>query len=72
MAEHFQQFGGAYFATEDALWRTLKLLLLQPGELTAEYLRGRRKHYVMPLRLFLSMAVVMLLTLRVLGSIDTA
>ena len=72
MAGLFQQFGGAYFATEGALWRTLKLLLLQPGELTAEYLRGRRKHYVMPLHLVLSIAVVMLLTLRLLGSIDTA
>ena len=72
VAEFIQQFGGAYFATEGALWRTLKLLLLQPGELTAEYLRGRRKHYVMPLRLFLSVTVVMLLTLRVLGSIEYA
>ena len=53
-------------------WRTLKLLLLQPDELTAEYLRCQRKRYVMPLHLVLSMAVVMLLTLRLLGSIDTA
>ena len=33
--------------------RTLKLLLFKPGELTAEFLRGRRARYVPPLRLYL-------------------
>jgi hypothetical protein len=44
ISEFMQQFGGAYFSTEGALWRTLKLLLLKPGELTVQYLAGRRKH----------------------------
>ena len=35
LGEFLQQFGGAYFATEGALWRTLKLLLA-PGELTRQ------------------------------------
>ncbi len=72
VSEFLQQFGGAYFAAEGALWRTLKLLLLQPGELTAQYLAGRRKHYVLPLRLFLSITVLMLLTMRVVGSLESA
>ncbi len=72
VAEFLQQFGGAYFATEGALWRTLKLLLLKPGELTAQYLAGRRKHYVLPLRLLLSITVVMLLAMRVVGSLEYA
>ena len=65
-----QQFGGAYLSTEGALWRTLKLLLLKPGELTCQYLAGRRKHYVLPLRLYLTVSLVTLLLVRVLGGVQ--
>lgn len=68
LGEFVQQLGGAYFATEGALWRTLKLLLFKPGELTRQYLAGRRKHYVLPLRLYLSISVVVLLLMRLLAS----
>ncbi len=64
LGEFLQQFGGAYFSTEGALWRTLKLLLLKPGELTRQYLAGRRKHYVLPLRLYLTISLLTLLALR--------
>jgi hypothetical protein len=70
VGEFMQQFSGTYFATEGALWRTLKLLLLKPGELTVQYLAGRRKHYVLPLRLFLSVTVVMLLVMRIVSAIQ--
>ena len=70
VSEFLQQFSGTYFATEGALWRTFKLLLARPGELTAQYLNGRRKQYVLPLRLFLSMTLVMLLTMRLIGAIQ--
>jgi hypothetical protein len=72
VGEFMQQFGGAYFATEGALWRTLKLLLFKPGELTRLYLAGRRKHYVLPLRLYLSISLVALLLMRVSGTINFA
>lgn len=61
--EFVQQLGGAYFSTEGALWRTLALLLT-PGELTRRYLAGRRKHYVLPLRLFITISLITLLVLR--------
>ena len=64
LMEFVQQFGGAYFSTEGALWRTLKLLVLKPGELTRQYLAGRRKHYVLPLRLFLTISVMVLLAMK--------
>jgi hypothetical protein len=67
LGEFAQQFGGAYFSTEGALWRTLRLLLLRPGELTRQYLAGRRKHYVLPLRLYLTISLVTLLLLRTVG-----
>jgi uncharacterized protein DUF3667 len=38
--------------------RTLKLLLFKPGELTAEFLRGRRARYIPPLRLYLVCSVL--------------
>ena len=68
MGEFAQQFGGAYLAAEGALWRSLKLLLLKPGALTAQYLAGRRKHYVLPLRLYLTISLLVLLLVRVVGS----
>jgi len=70
LGEFLQQFGGAYFSTEGALWRTLKLLLTQPGELTRQYLAGRRKHYVLPLRLYLSVSLVFLLLARFVGGVE--
>ncbi len=38
--------------------RTLKLLLFKPGELTAEFLRGRRVRYIPPLRLYLVCSLI--------------
>lgn len=67
--EFVQQFGGAYLSTEGALWRTLKLLLLKPGELTKQYLAGRRKHYVLPLRLYLTISVIVLLLMRAMTAV---
>ena len=70
LGEFMQQFGGAYLATEGALWRTLKLLLFRPGELTRQYLAGRRKHYVLPLRLYLTISLLVLLLVRVVASVN--
>jgi hypothetical protein len=70
LREFAQQFGGAYFSTEGALWRTLKLLLTKPGELTKQYLAGRRKHYVLPLRLYLTISVIVLLVMRSLAALE--
>lgn len=70
IGEFLQQFGGAYFATEGALWRTLKLLLFKPGELTRQYLAGRRKHYVLPLRLYLTISLAVLLLLRAVATVS--
>lgn len=68
--EFLQQFGGAYVSTEGALWRTLGLLLARPGELTRRYLAGQRKHYVLPLRLYLTLSVLVLLLMRALADLS--
>ncbi len=36
------------------VWRTLRLLVLRPGELTCEYLRGKRASYTPPFRLYVA------------------
>jgi len=64
LGEFGQQLGGAYISMEGALWRTLWRLLLLPGQLTLEYLKGRRRRYVLPLRLYLTISVLALLALR--------
>lgn len=68
LLEFLQQLGGAYISTEGALWRTLWRLLLLPGQLTLEYLAGRRRRYVLPLRLYLTISVLALLALRMVTS----
>ena len=67
LMEFIQQFGGAYLSTEGALWRTLKLLLTRPGALTTDYLRGKRRSHVLPLRLYLTFSVLTLALLKLLG-----
>jgi hypothetical protein len=40
-------------------WRTLPLLVVQPGRLTRNYIEGKRTRYVSPLALFLFMVFLM-------------
>lgn len=70
VGEYLQQFGGSYVAMEGALWRTLLLLLFRPGRLTQEYFAGRKRRYVLPLRLYLTISVVALLALQWSGAMQ--
>jgi hypothetical protein len=62
--EFAHEFVLHYFAAEGRLWRTLAALVLHPGRLTIEYLKGRKRKYVLPLRLYLTVSVVFFLLLR--------
>jgi Protein of unknown function (DUF3667) len=66
--EFLHEFVGHYVALEGALWRTLGLLLLKPGRLTTEYFAGRRRRYVLPLRIYLSASFLFFLVVKVLGA----
>ncbi len=55
---------GRLVAIDSRLWRTLCMLLFRPGTLTVEYLRGRRKRYVRPARLFFVAALLMFALVR--------
>ena len=52
--EFAREAAGRYVALDGTLWRTLGALLFRPGMLTREYLAGRRRRYVRPLRLYLA------------------
>lgn len=45
------------FEIDGRTFRTIRALFLQPGELTAEFLAGRRRVYTPPLRLYLVISV---------------
>ena len=49
---------GDVFSLDTRLLRTLRPLLLQPGELTRDYLAGRRVRQVPPLKIYLIAALV--------------
>jgi hypothetical protein len=58
LGEFVHEFVGHYVAVEGRLWGSLWRLLCLPGALTAEYLAGRRRRYVEPLRLYLSLSII--------------
>ena len=73
LGEFLHEFVGHYVALEGQMWRTLRLLLTRPGRLTREYLDGRRRRYVLPLRLYLTASFVFFLVLKlVVGSVAPA
>lgn len=65
--EFIHEFIGHYVALEGRLWRTIYFLLRKPGFLTAEYLAGRRKRYVEPLRVYLTFSILFFALLKVIG-----
>jgi hypothetical protein len=68
LREFLHEFVGHYVALEGELWRTLALLLRRPGRLTREYLDGRRRRYVLPLRLYLTASFLFFLVLKLTAS----
>ncbi|MCK9688185.1 DUF3667 domain-containing protein [Scleromatobacter humisilvae] len=64
LGEFLHEFVGHYVALEGELWRTLWVLLRRPGRLTREYLDGRRRRYVLPLRLYLTASFLFFLVLK--------
>lgn len=54
-------------ALEGKLWRTLALLVKRPGELTRQYLHGRRVPYLEPLRLYLTLSLIFFALAKTVG-----
>jgi hypothetical protein len=65
--EFMHEFIGHYVALEGKLWQSLWLLLLKPGRLTLEYIRGRRVRYVQPLRVYLTFSLIFFAAIKLSG-----
>jgi hypothetical protein len=58
LTEFVHEFITHYVALEGKLWGTFTRLLFRPGALTNEYLAGRRRRYVEPLRVYLTLSIL--------------
>jgi hypothetical protein len=70
--EFIHHFIGHYVAAEGKLWATLRMLLLRPGQLTLEFIGGRRGQYIDPLRLLLTISLVVFLLMKLALAPDQA
>ncbi|MEX1994130.1 MAG: DUF4286 family protein [Steroidobacteraceae bacterium] len=43
---------------DSRVWRTLRLLVLRPGELTREFIAGRHQRYLPPFRLYFAISIL--------------
>jgi hypothetical protein len=43
---------------DSRVWRTLKLLIVKPGELTREFIAGRHQRYLPPFRLYFAISIL--------------
>lgn len=59
----FQQFIAVVFNVDNKLWRSLRLLFLQPGQMTVDFAQGRRMQVMRPFQLFVLVNLVFFLTL---------
>jgi hypothetical protein len=57
--EMVRELAGDFLHLDSKVTRNLRPLLFYPGKLTKEYLAGRRARYFHPVRLFLSVTVIM-------------
>lgn len=62
--EFLHHFVGHYIAAEGKLWRTLGWLIAKPGQLTVEFIRGRRGQFIDPLRLLLTVSLLAFLVMK--------
>ncbi len=58
LGEFFHEAAGEFLHWDGKLAATFRMLFTSPGELTREYLAGRRARYLSPLRLYLTCSVV--------------
>lgn len=65
--EFLHEFIGHYVALEGKLWKTMKLLLLKPGQLSLEYMQGRRVRYIQPLRVYLTFSLIFFALIKFMG-----
>jgi hypothetical protein len=56
-AHFLHEFAEGMFHVDSTLWRTLRTLVLRPGQLTEQYLGGKRRSYTPPFRTYLVISI---------------
>jgi hypothetical protein len=51
-------FIGDYFHYDNKFWQTIKTLVLKPGQITLEYIQGKRVKYLNPIQLYIFVTTV--------------
>ena len=69
--EFVDHFLGNYVAVRSTLAQTLWALVSKPGQLTVDYLAGRKRRYVLPLKLYLTVSIVSLLLISLFAGLGT-
>jgi len=62
-------FIGDYFHYDNKFWTTFKALITKPGQVTLDYIEGRRARYLNPIQLYIF--VVTVIVLLTIGQADT-
>ena len=65
LGEFLHEFFSHYIAIDGPLFSSLWTLLAKPGLLTREYLAGRKRRYLLPLRLYLTISLCVVLGLSI-------
>jgi Protein of unknown function (DUF3667) len=61
VSEFVNHFFGNYVAVSSTLAQSLWVLVSKPGQLTVDYLAGRKRRYVLPFKLYVTVSIVALL-----------
>lgn len=72
MRDFVHELVAEHFGLDSKVARTLIALVRWPGQLTNEFIRGRRVRYVPPLRLYLSLSVLFFLLSALTDRVSTA
>lgn len=72
VGEFVNHFLGNYITVKSTLAQSLWVLISGPGQLTVDYLAGRKRRYVLPFKLYLTVSIVTLLLISLFAGLDTA
>jgi len=63
VSHFFSEFLAGFISYDSTLWRTLKPIMLSPGKVSLEYIKGKRKSYVNPFRFYFSVSIIYFLVI---------
>ena len=63
VSHFFTEFLAGFISYDSTLWRTLKPILLNPGKVSLEYIKGRRKTYINPFRFYFTVSIIYFLVI---------